>query len=154
MIDYREELGFQISLAIFLTESVGINRKGRKILTIEKLRLLILICLTPKKLYGVIGKLTEKEAFYFQDTYYDDSSDHINENDLKEISLLLAFMCSSRYLEIVHEESKFIIIGEAASNYAHTICECMPYYLSKNVEIIRTISRKSEALISKALMES
>ncbi|MEA2120545.1 hypothetical protein [Halovibrio sp. HP20-50] len=154
MIDYREELDFQIALVVFLVRNVGENKNGKKLLTIEKLRFLILICLTPKKLYSVISKLTNKDACCFEDVCYNDSSENISENDLKEISLLISYMCSSGYLKVVQDESRFIAIGEAASGVADSLCESMPNYLSRNVEILKNISRKSESLISKACMES
>ena len=154
MIDYREELDFRIALVIFLVKSVGINNNGRMLLTIEKLKLLILICLTPKRLDSVSKTLNNKKINYLKNIFYDDASDYLDENELKEQSLLIAYMCELKYLDIVQKDSKFIVIGGAASDFAESICENIPYYLSNNLRLIKSISAKSESLITKALMET
>lgn len=154
MIDYREELDFRVALVIFLVINVGQNKNGRLLLSIEKLRALILICLTPKKLNVVSKRLNNKQICHLQNIFYDDSSDYLHANDLKEISLLIAYMCKLKYLKIVQSNSKFIVIGEAATDFADLICKNIPYYLSRNLRLIKLISGKSESLITKALMET
>jgi hypothetical protein len=154
VIDYREELDFKVSVVIFLVSNVGVNNKGRMLLSIEKLRMLILMSLTPKKLNSVAKKITKKQISHLQNVFYDDSSDDIDANDFREISLLIAYMCKLNYLKIVQEESKFIVIGDDISDFVKEICEGAPQYLDRNIQLIKIIAGKSESLITKALMGS
>lgn len=153
MIDYRDELNFRITLVIFLVINTSKNNKGKMLLTIEKLRLMILICLTPKKLNRISNTLNNKNINYLKNILYDNSSETFYENDLKEISLLITYMCKEKYLKIIQEDTKFIIIGESASMFNDNISELMPLYLSRNLSLIKLISRKSESIITKSIME-
>jgi hypothetical protein len=154
VIDYREELDFRVALVIFLVQNFATNKNDKKMLTIEKLRLLILICLTPKKLNNVSKKLNNKKISHLQNVFYDDSSNSLDIDDLKEISLLIAYMCKLNYLKIVQDDSKYIVAGESLNDFSNEVSESAPQYLSKNVRLIKLISGKSESLITKALMEA
>ncbi|HBY86726.1 MAG TPA: hypothetical protein DEO86_12735 [Colwellia sp.] len=154
MIDYREELDFRMALVIFLVRNFATNKNDKKILTIDKLRLLILICLTPKKLNNVSKKLNNKEISYLQNVFYDDSSSRLDVEDLKEISILMAYMCKLNYLQIEQEDSKYIVAGSSLNDFSDEVSQSAPQYLSKNVRLIKLISAKSESLITKALMEA
>lgn len=154
MIDYREELDFRMALVIFLVQNFATNKNDKKMLTIEKLRLLILICLTPKKLNNVSKKLNDKGICHLQNVFYDDSSNSLDVDDLKEISLLIAYMCKLNYLKIAQEDYKYIVAGESLNDFSDEVSESSPQYLSKNLRLIKLISGKSESLITKALMEA
>ena len=153
VIDYRDELDFRIALVITLVKNFSENRNGKKLLSVEKLRLLILICLTPKKLNKVSISLNKKSINNLQNIFYNDSLSNLDASELREISLLIAYMCKAEYLQIAHESSKFIIIGQEAANFAESISDSAPLYLSRNFKLIKLISGKSESQITKALLE-
>ncbi|QTH64753.1 hypothetical protein J1N51_04630 [Psychrosphaera ytuae] len=154
MIDYREEMDFKLALVLFLVVNFAENKNGKKLLTIEKLKLLILTCLSPKKLDIVSRKLNDKKINYLKNVFYDDSSEIFDADGLREAALLVAYMCNRNYLKIEKQESKYIVLGNMASDLSKVINESVPQYLSKNIKVIKSISGKSESLITKALLEA
>ena len=154
MIDYREELDFKISLMVFLIDNFSVNKNGKKQITIEKLRLLSLICLTPKTLDKVSKKLNKTPIFCYQKIFYEGPSKSLSATEFKDISLLIAFLCKKNYLKLVKDDLNYIIIGEKVSSYAGEISSSVPQYLFKNQKLIKLISTKSEAQIAKALMDA
>lgn len=152
MIDYREELDFKLALITFIVKNFSENSKGKRLLTIEKLRLLTFICLTPKKLDIVSRRLTEKKMSHLKNVFYNDSSEIFDAKDVKEVSLLIAYMCNEKLLNIIREESNFVVSGEKSGEILSVINDSIPQYLSKNIKLINSISKKSESLITKALL--
>lgn len=153
MIDYRDELDFKLALITFIVKNFSENSKGKRLLTIEKLRLLTFICLTPKKLDIVSRQLIEKKMSHLKNVFYNDSSEIFDAKDMTEISLLIAHMCNENLLKIIREESNYVISGEEAGEILSVINDSIPQYLSKNIKLIKSISQKSESLITKALLE-
>lgn len=153
MIDYRDELGFRISLIIFLVNNFSTNRNGKKQLSIEKLKLLTFTCLTPRKLERVSNILNKTSIKHLKNIFYDESSSNYDNTEIMELSLLISYMCNITYLEVLDEDSKFVVLGENAKDISKPIDQAIPKYMAHNMKLIRAISTKSESLITKALMD-
>ena len=109
-------------------------------------------CHNGKKLDIVSRRLTEKKMSHLKNVFYNDSSEIFDAKDMKEVSLLIAYMCNEKLLNIIREESNFVVSGEKSGEILSVINDSIPQYLSKNIKLINSISKKSESLITKALL--
>jgi hypothetical protein len=152
VIDYRDELDFRVSIIAFLVGHLSVNNKGKKILTVEKLKILAIICLTPHKLSIVADRLLNASVRNVHSTLYDDSSSEFTTEELSEVTLLITYMCSKGIVKIHEDDERYIFTDVESNSPFETVINNVPQYLLSNVSLIKQLSRKSESMLTKTTM--
>jgi predicted transcriptional regulator len=150
IIDYREEFFVRLYRCWLIVSILGFNRKGEKILSIQKAAFFDFLVRNPKSFHEFLVKFERlSEETHYKDILYSSNIGYGAFQDYQDFLKSVLVLESEGYLEITREGDDFLV-ASTNKKFTEVMIETPSWQI--NIRLLKPLVSKSLSVLYKGVL--